>query len=522
MSDLLTGDIPESAAAAKKNTGVTHLNNRPLIAIVVFIAALLGIAAFALKSMGDRQNKTVEQTEEDYSAVKQSNFVDSYLNDRSDGVISRDVPPAPPAFMNELPDPETPIKTVSLQKAVEKVPEPTLPEVVVPPCGTEAECQKIQQLQEALANERMRMEMLKRTQLENAANDSMRVNFNRSGDPEIGLCEGDDCGKNDGTKDSNKSEPQTPEQIRARSTDKLNMMVGLLETRLDAALNGDTLAVPVPVPVAGSGGMPFNVPPGSFRGDGNSLSPSGIVGSDPLSRPSRAVGGGEGVTIGNYGQPQTDYLEQTLMDPRSEIEIKAGTVIRATLLTGINSDLPGQVIGQVTRNVWDSIDGEYILIPQGTRLIGRYESGISFGQKRVLVAWDRLIYPNGQSIRLEGMGGYDTAGQSGYADKVNNHYIKAFSSAILFSVVSAGVSKVDSQTAVNTGVFSTESEFKKELGKQISQLSGRYIDRALNISPTLSIRQGYVMNIMVDKDIVLPPYRNMHDQFKSRYVSEEQ
>jgi len=209
------------------------------------------------------------------------------------------------------------------------------------------------------------------------------------------------------------------------------------------------------------------------------------------------------------------------MDPRSKIELKAGSVIRATMLTGINSDLPGQVIGQVTRNVWDTIDGEYILIPQGTRIIGRYESGISFGQKRVLVAWDRLIYPNGQSIRLEGMGGYDKSGQSGYRDKVKNHYLKSFGSAVLFSIVAGGVSKVDDQTRAEPGLLdSAESEFRKELGKQISVLSNKYIDRALNISPTLSIRQGYVMNIMVDRDIVLPPYAPMHKQFTSRYVAE--
>ena len=505
--DLLTGDIPESPAALNKKSGVTRLNNRPMVAIVVSIIALMLIASYALKTMGDRQTKTVEQTKEDYSAVKQNNFVESYLNDRGDGVISREIPPpAPPAFLTE--DPDRSFQTVSLKNIVESVPE-TKNSVTVPPCGSEAECQRKQQLHEALANEQMRMEMLKRTQLENAANDSMRVNFNRSGDPEIGLCRGDDCAKeNGGAEDSRELTGRSPEQIMAESSNNANQMLEMLKARMSAAAAGQTVPV-VGTPMVGH-------KPVGFNGNG------GVAGDASLGN--YIAGNAQAnVPFNNINhRAQSDYLEQALMDPRSEVEIKAGTVIRATMLTSINSDLPGQVIGQVTRNVWDSIDGEYILIPQGTRLIGRYESGVSFGQKRVLVAWDRLIYPNGQSIRLEGMGGYDRAGQSGYRDKINNHYLKAFGSAILFSVVSAGVSKVDSQTAQNTGIISTESEFKKELGKQISALSNKYIDRALNISPTLSIRQGYVMNIMVDKDIVLPPYRNMHDQFKSRYASEEQ
>ena len=249
---------------------------------------------------------------------------------------------------------------------------------------------------------------------------------------------------------------------------------------------------------------------------------SGIIPANPGVG---ALPGGLGVANANrqteflsgQGQEESDYLEESLQDPRSATELKAGTVIRASLLTGINSDLPGQIIAQVTRNIWDTVSGEYILIPQGARLIGRYDSGISFGQKRLLVAWSRIIYPNGQSLRLNGMQGYDQAGQSGFKDRVNNHYGKVFGSALLFSVVSAGVSKVDDNTDRDPSVFSTESAFREEMAKQISRLSNKYLDAALNIAPTLNIRQGYVMNVMVDKDIVLPPYEQMHRQFVPRY-----
>lgn len=524
MSDLLTGDIPESPAATKKRTGVTHLNKKPLVAIGIFTITLLCVAAFALKTMGDRQNKTAEEAEEDYSAVKQRNFVDSYLNNRSDGVIDYEEAPKPPAFLNEEP---SPIKTVSLQQAIkddrEALP-PTPPIAPKPACGTEAQCQKELQLAEAVASEQMRMEMLKRTQLENAANGSMRVNFNRSGDPEVGVCVDPadaDC--------ESSAEPKEPlsarDQMMARSTQNMDKMMELVKARMQM---GDGGVAPVGNAAAAPMQTGFGV---GTNGRGNGFGTGGVgngfgMGSGGMGNGNVFAGDGmptqhfNQIQSGAGQQGQSDYLEQELKDPRSETEIKAGTVIRATMLTGINSDLPGQVIGQVTRNVWDSIDSEYVLIPQGARLIGRYESGISFGQKRVLVAWDRLIYPNGQSIRLEGMGGYDKSGQSGYKDKVKNHYMKAFGSAILFSIVSGGVSKVDDQTSQPQGIITMESEFRKELGKQISRLSNKFIDRALNISPTLMIRQGYVMNIMVDRDIVLPPYAPMHDQLTSRYSTQ--
>ena len=128
-----------------------------------------------------------------------------------------------------------------------------------------------------------------------------------------------------------------------------------------------------------------------------------------------------------------------------------------------------------------------------------------------------------RSLRLPGFQGYDKSGQSGFKDRVNNHYGKVFGSVLLFSIVSAGVSKVDSNTDRNRTVFtqSTESAFASELAEQISRLSTRHLDAVLNIAPTLNIRPGYVLNVMVEKDIVLPPYEQMHRQFVPRYFPKQ-
>jgi type IV secretory pathway VirB10-like protein len=121
-----------------------------------------------------------------------------------------------------------------------------------------------------------------------------------------------------------------------------------------------------------------------------------------------------------------DYLDASLQNPISNYELQAGTVIRAVLITGINSDLPGQITAQVSDNVYDSISGNNLLVPQGTKVVGAYDSKVAYGQERVLVAWKRLILPNGQSIDLNGMPGVDLSGYAGFNDEVDNHYVKVF------------------------------------------------------------------------------------------------
>lgn len=201
---------------------------------------------------------------------------------------------------------------------------------------------------------------------------------------------------------------------------------------------------------------------------------------------------------------EKNYLNERLQAPISPYEIKAGTIIPGILISGINSDLPGQIIAQVRSNVYDSATGKYLLVPQGAKIIGLYDSQIVYGQKRVLVIWKRIIFSNGTSISLEGMPGADLSGYAGFNDKVNNHYAKMLGSVILLSVLSAGAELSQPQESDDNNELSVSQTLASSLGTNISDLATSMINKDLNIQPTLEIRPGYLFNISVTKDIVFP------------------
>lgn len=206
-----------------------------------------------------------------------------------------------------------------------------------------------------------------------------------------------------------------------------------------------------------------------------------------------------------YSQGQAaSYLPYRKEAALSPFEIKQGTVIPGIMITGINSDLPGQIIGQVSQNVFDSVSGKSLLIPQGTKIVGSYDSFVAVGQERAMVAWRRLIFPDGMSIELINMPGADQGGYSGLNDQVNNHYMKIFGSAIMLSLVSAGYQISQPQSGGNFP--SNQDIIAAEVGRQFSQVSGELIRRNMQIQPTIEIRPGYRFNIMVNKDMILEPY----------------
>jgi type IV secretory pathway VirB10-like protein len=203
-----------------------------------------------------------------------------------------------------------------------------------------------------------------------------------------------------------------------------------------------------------------------------------------------------------------DYLNAGIQHPRSPYEVIAGTVIPATMIGGIDSDMPGEIIGQVRENVYDTATGKYLLIPQSSRLMGVYSSAVTYGQTRVLVAWNRIIYPNGDSIDLGQMPGSDIGGYAGFNDQVNNHYLRMFGSAILASLFSAGAQLSQPQSNSNGTITSTQI-LAASLGQQANSVGTMLISRGLDIQPTLTIRNGYLFNIMVTKDMVLQPWQGM-------------
>jgi type IV secretory pathway VirB10-like protein len=191
--------------------------------------------------------------------------------------------------------------------------------------------------------------------------------------------------------------------------------------------------------------------------------------------------------------------------PASPFVVQAGTVIPGALITGLRSDLPGQITAQVTENVYDSPTGRALLIPQGARLIGVYDSQVTFGQSRVLLVWTRLIMPNGRSIVLERQPGTDSAGYAGLEDEVDNHWGELLKAALVSTLLSVG-------TEVGSGSDSGNNAdliraLRRGAGDSASQVGSQVVRRSLNVQPTLTIRPGFPVRVIVNRDLVLEPYR---------------
>jgi type IV secretory pathway VirB10-like protein len=192
-------------------------------------------------------------------------------------------------------------------------------------------------------------------------------------------------------------------------------------------------------------------------------------------------------------------------DPSWPYLVMAGTTIPAVMVGGINSDMPSMVIGQVAENVYDTATGNYLLIPQGARLIGQYDNSVSMGQTRVGVIWDRIIYPDAESIDLGTMEGADPGGYAGYHDRVNTHFWSKIGNALLISIAGAGVHLSQPQ-AVNGQNYNSQQIAAAALGQQFGELGQEYARAGLSIPNTLEIRPGYRFVVMVNKDMHLRPY----------------
>jgi type IV secretion system protein TrbI len=191
--------------------------------------------------------------------------------------------------------------------------------------------------------------------------------------------------------------------------------------------------------------------------------------------------------------------------PASSYVVQAGNIIPASLITGIRSDLPGQITAQVTESVFDSPTGRFLLIPQGTRLIGVYDSQVAFGQSRVLLVWTRLIMPNGRSIVLERQPGADTAGYSGLEDEVDNHWGALFGAALLSTLLGVGSELgAGSDTGNNGDIIQA---LRRGSSESMNQTGQKVVQRNLNIQPTLTIRPGFPVRVIVNRDLVLEPFK---------------
>ncbi|HEV7290384.1 TrbI/VirB10 family protein [Sphingomonas sp.] len=190
-----------------------------------------------------------------------------------------------------------------------------------------------------------------------------------------------------------------------------------------------------------------------------------------------------------------------LADPVSPWTLHAGSIIAASLITGLNSDLPGLVTAQVTQNVHDSVTGQTVLIPQGSRLIGRYDSVVAFGQSRALVVWQRILLPDGASMRIDNVPATDTQGYAGLADRVDRHTWQLLKGVALSTLLGVG-------TELS---FTGESDLVEAIRESAQQSGARagdqLVGRNLDIQPTIRVRPGWPLRVVVHKDIVLRPWR---------------
>ncbi|AWC24245.1 Type IV secretion system protein virB10 [Aminobacter sp. MSH1] len=202
----------------------------------------------------------------------------------------------------------------------------------------------------------------------------------------------------------------------------------------------------------------------------------------------------------NAATDRRTVARDRVTSPASPFVLQAGAVIPAALITGIRSDLPGQVTAQVTENIYDSPTGRALLVPQGTRIIGQYDNNVQFGQRRALLVWNRLIFPTGHSIVLERQPGADTQGNAGLEDGVDYHWWDLAKAAGLSTLLAAGAElAIDDENRLLRAIRDGAQDTINDAGQQI-------IRRQLTVAPTLTIRPGFPVRVIVTRDLVLEPY----------------
>jgi type IV secretion system protein VirB10 len=220
--------------------------------------------------------------------------------------------------------------------------------------------------------------------------------------------------------------------------------------------------------------------------------------------PADAAEGARKLAFLRRGPEVEIYNAHALQRPLSPYQLMAGTVIAASLITGLNSDLPGFVIAAVTENVYDTASGRYLLIPQGARLIGKYDNVVAFGQERALLVWQRIIFPDGSSVTIDNLPATDASGYAGLADAVDAH-----TWTLLKGVALATLLGVGSQLGVGTGSGS-DSDLVKALQQSVAVTTNRagqrLVERNLNVQPTITVRPGWPLRVIVHKDLLLQPY----------------
>jgi type IV secretion system protein VirB10 len=290
------------------------------------------------------------------------------------------------------------------------------------------------------------------------------------------------------------------EHARAQQDEKAASAGILFDAKGESGSGTSPPPAPAPAPAAASATVARAGTSGVSAAAGP-LGLAGMLGTDPDPNQQER----KNAFLDTQGGGKTsDYLTTSLQHPRSPFELKAGTIIPAVLVTGINSDLPGPVIGQVRESVYDTVTGNYLLVPQGSRLLATYDSMVVWGQERVLVCWNRLLFPNGDSVNLACMPAADLQGGAGLTDEVNEHWWRILKGAAVASLLAATSESLAGN--VNNTSPTVPQLWASGAGTEINQVGQQITRRNIQVQPTITIRPGFSVNVIVTKDVVLPPY----------------
>lgn len=459
-NDLMSPDA--SPGTKTKASGVRRVNNMP-----VYLFCAVVIAFFVVMAMVAADRAAQQNVEDDASREKGGNttmFAKAITGDYADGMIEAAKPP-------ELPMP-APEPASSAPIMIAKPQNLDMPPPPPPPPPRDEEAHRIRQAKLQLLQEAIKA----KTGVQAAAPRS--AGSARSATPEA---------------------PQTRDEMLSRIADARQYAAAHQETDPTAAYQArlsqiQTHLKNAGITPAGGGTNPNTAPP--------TLIP---VGAPPANA-------GNPNNINRFADTGNDRwrLDSKPEPPRTDYELRAGFVVPATLISGINSDLPGQIVAQVAQNVYDTPTGNHLLIPLGSRLVGSYSSEVAYGQARVLVAWQRIVFPDGKAMDIGAMPGADGAGYAGFHDKVDNHYIRIFASAFLMSGITAGITYSQRRNQEDSyGNQSASGALSEAMGQQLGQATAQMISKNLNIAPTLQIRPGYRFNVIVVKDMTFSkPYQS--------------
>ena len=286
--------------------------------------------------------------------------------------------------------------------------------------------------------------------------------------------------------------PTSIQAFRMDGKDSAKGTAGAGSNEASAALaEVSNLLADIPAPQDGQGASSFMpMPPGMGTGGpgGNASDPNGWNRKEAFIKQ-------------NLPEEYSQHIRAT---PRSPLELKSGTLLPCVLISGLNSDLPGNMVAQISENVWDTVSGRYLLIPRGSKVIGTYDNQVAYGQSRVLVIWSRLVFPDGSTLVLDNLGGADQSGYSGFKGVVNRHWGSIISSALLVSLLGAGVEIAAPTSNGDRDKEDPRSILAENAASAVAEAMSQIIQREVNRQPTIKIKPGYRFMIFVQRDILFP------------------